>query len=246
MQFKTVSLQLLKPMDKLVIKFSVNLSNSKWGESYYNIYEQPNANYLTFTPDASIVFQYKDANTVYDPSHTVRITDETLFQVNKDFQEFYKNLLRPDLFTYYKSGAVVCHPRRDDKKTISLLSGGFMELNPGVIVDEKTNSSLPGVHLCLNIKENLVSLSMNEFEAILLKLSKIDISLMAIQLIQSSELMRDKVDKHKNVNIESKPRSTSAPNIFQKPVRQTSQDEIVDTRVSQINQPTSLDELILE
>lgn len=244
MQFKTVSQHLLRPMDKLVLKLSVSLVNGRTNQDgYYNIYEQPNANYLTFNLDAAVIFQYKVAGT-YDPNQIVRVTDETLYQVNKALQEFYKKLLRPDLFSYYKSGAITCNPRRDDTKTISLKTGGFMELEPGVIADAATNSVLPGVFLYLNEKNNKIELSIDEFEAIMYKLSKLDINGYGMQLVLASELFSDKMAKNSYGGTYKATQKPSTPNIFQKRISQPSVEEVIDNRVKQSTQPSSIDDLL--
>ena len=104
MNFKSVSQNLIPPTDKMSVKLKVDLTNSKTNQdSFYNIFQSQTGNYLTFNINAAIVIQYKTIASSYDASNSIRITDESMFKVVKSMNEFYKKLLRKDLFTYYKS-----------------------------------------------------------------------------------------------------------------------------------------------
>lgn len=241
MQIKSVSMPLLRQMDKLVMKLTVNLMDTKNMDSFYNLFETARGSYLTLNIDASIVFQYKDAlSTTYDPSHTIRITDEVIYQVNKSFQSFYKKLMRQDLFSYYSNGAITCNPRRSDKETISLKTGGFIELEPGVIADTNTNQALPGVFFYINKKENKCDISIDEFENIMYKLTKIDPSKDGLDLVIGRMLIEQRLEKN-SVRNTNYVKDTPKTNIFQKKDEQLV--ELVEDRRLK-SPPTSLEDLM--
>lgn len=252
MNFKSVSQNLIPPTDKMSVKLKVDLTNSKTNQdSFYNIFQSQTGNYLTFNINAAIVIQYKTIASSYDVSNSIRITDESMFKVVKSMNEFYKKLLRKDLFTYYKSGSITCEARRDDKKTISLKTGGFVELEPGVIVDENTNEALPGVFMYINVKENKIDLSIDEFEALLYRLTKVDIVKDGFNLVLGKLLLEDRLEKNrghinKNVdnNVSKTPLySTTNMNIFAKKEPTTSSEVVMGGKPVS-NTPKSLDDIM--
>lgn len=258
MKIRSVSELLLKPInDKLTIKLKVDLTDSRKDvDSFYSIFESSGASYLTFFPNAYITFQYKTVG-AYDPNQIIKIYESDIFQVIREFKKFYQKLLRPDLFIYYKSGAITCEPRRDDVVTVAIKTGGYIQLEPAVIADNRTNQPLPGVRLSLNIKENLTELSIDEYEMIMYKLSTININSEGMNLINSYMLLESRIERNRygdrNNNqligkvMNDKPRQPKI-NIFQRKEEldklKEEQDEIViDTRVVN-NTPTSLNEVM--
>ena len=212
MKIKSVSQTIFKQTDsKLVIKLSSVVLDGMDEISYYNLYETDRYDYLSVNVNSYITIQYKAESLAYDRNQTVRITDNDLYQFNKKLMDFYKKLTRSDMFTYYKSGTITCNSRRDDVITISLKSGGFLELEPGVIVDKNTNSALPGVYLYINMKDQKAEISIDEFEYLLYKFSRIDINSEGLKLIMMKLLLEDKLTPTKSRVLDNDTQITSDP-----------------------------------
>lgn len=239
MKIKSVSQTLFKQTDsKLTIKITTNVLDGMDETTYYNLYETDRYDYLSININSYINIQYKAESLAYDRNQTVRITDNDLYQLNKKLMEFYKKLTRSDMFTYYKSGIITCNSRRDDIMTISLKSGGFLELEPGVILDKNTNTALPGVYLYINMKDQKAEISIDEFEFLLYKFSRIDINSEGIKLITLKLLLEDKITPQKTRSIERSERPITDP-IKKSPVKSVS---IFDAEQSteQVITPTPL------
>lgn len=253
MRVKSVSQLLLKlTTDKCQIKIRVDIEDYKSrADGFYSIYETDSGSYLSFNPNSCIVFQYKSQG-AYDVNQTVKVTDDDLFSVTKGLKKFYQKLMRPDMFVYYKSGAISCEPRRDDTVVIPIRSGGFLEFEPAVIYDDK-GGAFPGVNMAINIKENRVDMSIDEFETLLYKMSKIDIGSEAMKLINAYMLLEQRIERNKGGNYlppQSTPESgkkinNARINIFQKKdlERNNQVDELVLDNRAIVNVPKSLDDL---
>lgn len=204
MQFRTVSQHLIKPPidGKLVVKLSVPLQDMKGIDSFYAITEVERNKYLTMNVDTSLVFQYKD-NTSYDPNKTIKVGLKDIFKLKRWMNEYYTRVLtRSDLFTYYKSGNITCNARRDDTKTLSLIGGGFISLEPSVIVDEH-NSIYPGVNLMLNMTDYKVNVTIDEFELLMYVINGIDLNRDGMNLIVARLLMEERsnrINRSTNIN----------------------------------------------
>lgn len=204
MKIKSVSQMIFKQTDsKLLIKLTSTVLDGADDINYYNLYETDRYDYLSININAYITVQYKVESMAYDRNQTVRIIDSDLYQLNKKLLDFYKRLTRSDMFTYYKSGIITCNNRRDDTITISLKSGGFLELEPGVIIDKNTNSALPGVYLYVNMKDQKAEISIDEFEFLMYKFSRLDINAEGMKLIMMKLLLEDKITPTKRRVIEN-------------------------------------------
>ena len=232
--------------DKLSLKLSVPLEDTKAQESYYSIYESNRGRYLTLSAGASIVLQYK-TEAPYDPGQVVKITEDNIYQVSKFFRIFYERvLLRKNLFQYYTSGNITCDLRKTDIMTHSLRTGGHIKLEPTVIVN-LNDVCLPGVNLYINMDEQKADLSVDEFETLMNRLSTINISEEAMQLIITRLLLDTKLDRstYTSSTDTTKSKPSNPVNIFQrkeKPSLSETHEEVVDYR-PKVNQPKSLDEL---
>lgn len=188
---KTVSQVLLRPTDKLVIKLSVGLLDGNGKESFYSLYSAEMYDYLTFNTSANVLIQYK-SNEPYDRNQYIHINDMNIFHWNKELNKFYQKLQRKDLFIYYKSGVIELNAYETDKQSIALRGGEFVELEPAVVFD-KNNTALPGVNMRINIKDHVVDLSMDEFEAICYKFRNLDIGAAGMRLVLARLIVDEKM-----------------------------------------------------
>lgn len=232
MAIRTISYVLLPPTDKLKIKLSVSLLDGFNKDSFYSLFETQGYDYLTLNILSNVVFQYKSE--VWDRNQQLHINDSNIFMFNRKLNEFYTRLTRQGLFSYFKNGNITCHPVKEDIVTIALKGGEYLELEPGVIFD--TNKEpLPGVYMSINVSENRVDLSIDEFEAILYKFAKIDIGTLGLQVLQTKLLLEDKLKELKH-SPSGYDRVAPKPNIFQALEEEKIEnvEEIIDRRVPKI------------
>lgn len=188
---KSVSQMLLRPTEKLVIKLSVGLLDGIGKESFYSLYSAELYDYLTFNTSANVLIQYK-TNEPYDRNQYIHINDMNIFHWNKELERFYQKLQRPDLFIYYKSGIIELNAKETDKQSISLRGGEFVELEPAVVFD-KNGTPLPGINMRINIKDHVVDLSIDEFEAIYYKFRNLDIGAAGMRLVLARLIVDEKM-----------------------------------------------------
>ena len=199
-------------------------------DSYYNIYESDaGLSYLTLNPACYVVFQYKEPGGTWDRSQTIHINDETIYQFNKGWQRFYRTLTRPDMFSYGKDGNISCNGTKKDKEVIQLRNGEIMELEPAVIFDKTT--PLPGVNIYINHSENKADLSIDEYEAVMYKFSRIDIGSQGMQLIITRLLLDKQLAETKSETDPGFRNKQPTMNIFQRKENSQVQEMVEDNRV---------------
>ena len=191
---KSVSHIILQPTKNLNIKLMVNITDYKDGiDCYYSLYESIQGDYLTFNLNPRVIIQYKSDDKIWDPSKSICIDSGNILTWTRGINRFYKDIQNPDLFTYFDSGNIQCnHPDRY-KKTIQLRHSGIVELIPTVLVDG--SSIYPGISMSLNMKDNRVDMTFDEFESIVYKFQNFDMHGEALKLIILKELMENKVKK---------------------------------------------------
>ena len=244
MKIKSVSQNLFRQLDsKLSVKLVVPLIGSNNMDGFYSIYESEKGNYLTLSITPYIVFQYK-TKAPFDKNQTVRIGEMDMLDLIGGLKLFKQKLNRADLFTYYKSGDITCDPRRDDIITISFKSGDFMKFEPGVILNID-GSPLPGIYMYLNLDENKTELSLDEFDFLCYKISRIDLNADGLQLVQTRLAMEQYLEQNKKtVSGGSSVNNNPARNIYQKSIYQKQVNENpVDNRRVNYQSPSSLDDL---
>ena len=191
---KSVSHIILQPTKNLNIKLIVNITDYKDGvDCYYSLYESIQGDYLTFNFNPRVILQYKSDDKIWDQSKSVFIDSGNILTWTTGINRFYKDIQNPDLFTYFDSGNIQCnHPSRYHR-IIQLRHSGIVELIPTVIADG--SSIYPGIAMSLNMKENKVEMTFDEFESIVYKFQHFDMQGEALKLIILKELMENKVRK---------------------------------------------------
>ena len=244
MKIKSVSQNLFRQFEsKLSVKLVVPLIGMNNVDGFYSIFESDKGNYLTLSITPYLIFQYK-TKSPYDKSQTVKIGEMDMLQLMTGLKLFHQKLRRADLYTYYTSGNITCEPRRDDTVTISFKSGDFLKFEPGVVTNPD-GTPLPGVFMYLNLDQNKTELSLDEFEFLIYKISRIDLNEDGIRLVQMKLLMDPYLNQAKQTNSEgSSTNNTQTTNIYQKSIYQkTVNENPIDNRRVNYQKPTSLDDL---
>ena len=231
MAIKSASLILLKPTDKLTVKLSVGLLDGFGKDSFYSIYDSGNGDYLTLNMASNIIIQYKPSGDIpYHPNQIIHINDTNIYRFNRILQDFYKIIIKPDMFTYYNNGTIKCNNTDNDKVSHMLRGNEFIEFEPSVVYDNKDHP-FPGVLMRINEKSNQVDLSIDEFESLMYKFSQINITELSLQLINSRLLLEDKIiESKKDKCIGYKPKPTVG-NVFEKQIEKEQVEEVVDNRI---------------
>lgn len=245
---KSISLVLMRT-ESLMVKLSVTLLDGKDTNAVYSIYETDMYDYVTVNLAAYVTIQYKpkmEGNVPWDPSRVVRVNEMSMFTLLRGMKDFYNRYQREDLFTYYKQrDQIDCNALPSDKVTIALINNQFIELTPDVITDPVTNAILPGIIMKLNNTDNKIALSSDEFEALLYRLTQLNIPSEAMSLVSLAMSMtkEGKTVYNADVSQDNNAKKTmSRTNIFQRKEEAMKVDSVIDKRIT-TDTPSSLDDL---
>ena len=198
MEFKSISQPLIKPIDgKLTIKLTVPLQDSKGIDTFYNVVESSMGKFLSMYVDTLLIFQYKSPG-VYDPNQVVKIDNMNMKPVIDWLSNYYDEVLNnPNTFSYErKNGSAYYVPNPKHRRGLELTNGNKMTLEPVVIADEKNETIVyPGVRLYLNIDDNYVDITVQEYEMILYIINRVDLYRDGLNLINTRLLIDERITR---------------------------------------------------
>lgn len=248
---RQVSSTLLSPTDKLKIQLSVGLVDSSNNPSYCSMYTGSNgAGYLNISPMPSIVLRYSERDRPWSKMDNIYVTQRNIFAVKEEFRLFYNNLMdhADDVFQYGQSGYVVAMGNVEQyTRTIPLSPTQIIKLSPTSIYGAK-GRPLPGVAMEINLPENLVEMSMDEFESVYNLLQTIQLHQEGLLLLQAYMITclkggELKIPAEQDRRGSYKPSSKDVRvNIFESAQKKRRQEEMV-SGPGLITQPTTLEEL---
>lgn len=244
---QTISIPLCDPMpyDNPSLKVQLNATISKDGIQCISRYRNEKGDFISVNINPRIVFRYIDKNIPWSPTQQIVVNQRSLFHLKLGFKEFYNNFQRDGLFKYNQDGNI--SELLADKSDVARIpiSGQMMILEPGVVSD-RHGKIFPGVYMTLNSSNNLIELSIVEFESlyeVILGINLVDTGLTLLQTyIGLSKIpVQDKIEEDERKR-EEKPKSNIQGSIFgNRPENILPEKEIVSGGI--IKQPTSLDEL---
>lgn len=248
---RQVSSTLLSPTDKLKIQLSVGLVDSSNNPSYCSMYTSANgAGYLNITPMPSIVLRYSEKNRPWSKMDNIYITQRNIFAVKEDLKSFYSNLMNQadDIFQYGQSGYIVAMGNVEQYKQVTALSPTqILKLSPTTIYGSN-GRPLPGVAMEINLPENLVELSMDEFESVYNLFQTIQLHQEGLLLLQAYMItclkggeLKIPVEQDRKTNYTPSEKDVRV-NIFESAQKKREQTEMV-SGPGNIKQPTTLEEL---
>lgn len=245
---KSVSQMLYKPTETLVIKLSVGLLDGTDKEMFYSLYATERYDYLTFNTSANIIIQYK-TKAPYDRNQMIHINIGNIYQWRKFLKDVYVEVMSvKGLFNREgKNGPLIINEKLSVKKSVTLKGNEYVEFEPTVVVD-KGNVMLPGVAMRINIKDNRVDLTYDEFESMMTIFGGIDISSAAMQLILARLIVDSKMKIETSDRLPELSERVVNPNDRPSLYGTLSEERetVVDNRPKSIfdNKPTSLDDIM--
>ena len=165
---RQISSTLLSPTDRLLIQLSINLVDSSNDPSYSYIYPGTRGDYLTFNISPSICFKYIEKDRPWSKTDNIFVTQRNFFAVKEGLREFYNNVMdrADDIYMYGKSGFVAAMGNVEEHRRIIPLSPSQTIYLSPIAVYGSTGRPIPGVAMEINLEENLIEMSMDEFESI--------------------------------------------------------------------------------
>lgn len=179
---------LLSPTDKLRIQLSVGLVDSSNNPSYCSIHTTGRGNrYLSVSPQAQIVIRYIEKNRPWSKMDNIYISQRNIFAVKDGISSFYTDMINheEDIYRYGASGYITS--MGNVEKYTSVVSLGptqLIRLSPTTIYGTK-GRPIPGVAMEINLEENLVELSIEEFESIYNMFKNINLYQEGLLLLQT-------------------------------------------------------------
>lgn len=165
---RQISSTLLSPTDKLLIQLSVGLVDSSNDPSYSYIYPGTRGDYLTFNISPSICFKYIEKDRPWSKTDNVFVTQRNFFAMKEGLREFYSGVMdhADDIYMYGQSGYIVAMGNVEEHKRIIPLSPSQIIYLTPIAVYGSSGRPIPGVAMEINLEENLIEMSMDEFESI--------------------------------------------------------------------------------
>lgn len=194
---------LLKPTEKLEIKLSVGILNNKGEKTYYSLFDTGRDTYLTSDPSSNIVMTLKDS--AWDSQKSLYINKNNIAQLIEGLNDMYIKLKRKDLYIIHPNGEMELGGITSDDEVFltNLKFNQCLKIEPAIIYDAD-KKPLQGVYMYINRKDNIVDLSIDEFQSIVILFNKVDIGLETQGLInmhileEIRELLGTKNNKSKN------------------------------------------------
>lgn len=198
------------------MKLVVSLDRKK----SWSIYESPNGDYGTLSFIASIVLQYKSST--WSRSNSIYINSKNIFKMKHDLRMYYDTVLQSNETYMYDSRTdevIQVDNTSKSKHIIYLNNGQCLSLQPAIVYD-KDNNSLPGVMICINITNNIVNATIDEYEAMLNVFESTDLIADSMLLFNSYiALSSNNVDidcvEQKSINTNTK-KTVLTGSVFQK------------------------------
>lgn len=196
----------------MILKISININNENYKayrETEYmgNLYVTMNLN-----PMLSLeMVKGKNEDTVFDRSNFFPIGQGNIGSIIKTMKKMLKSIYTQDIFAI-QNNAVIMYEDMSRKfmERISIPRSGYqMILKPTVVYDDN-DTSYEGVNIYLNKTDNVISLSIEEFENLVYTLEKIDLFTYSQMMFNSYLLVNNNFDESKKLlsskyNIPSKP-----------------------------------------
>ena len=188
---RQVSSTLISPTEKLKVQLTVGLVDMQNNPSYCSMYNNGNTQYLNISPNAYIVIKYVEKGKPWSKTDSVYITPRNIFSFKTDLELFYKFLMDNSerLYAYGSNGYIISMgDTKPFERVIPLGNGQMILLEPTTIYDS-TGKPLPGIYMYINVKSNMIELSMEEFESFYYLFQTINIHQESILLLQTYIIM---------------------------------------------------------
>lgn len=248
---RQVSSTLLNPTDKLKIQLSVGLVDSSNNPSYCSIYNGSNgSSYLNITPIPQIVIRYAERNRPWDKLDNIYINQRNIFALKEELKSFYTTIMEnaDDIYKYGQSGYIVSIGNtKKYQKIIPLSPSQIIKLEP-IAIYGSNGRPIPGVSIEINREENLVELSIEEFESVYELFQTIQLHQEGMILLQTYMITCLKGDGLK-IPLERDKQTNYTPsnkdvrvNIFESAEKKKGSTEFV-SGPNMTKQPTALEEL---
>jgi hypothetical protein len=240
---QTVSSQLIEPIPYINPKLKILLTVliRKDNEYSFSRYATEKGDFIKVEPHAHISMRYITKDTEWSRDKQVSINQRNIYSLRLGLRKFYKNFQRENIYRYDHGKITELLVEERDTVFIPLGKDQCIRLRP-TIVRDRLNTIYPGVELTINRDDNIVELTVDEFESVMDLFQTINIYQSGLTLMNTALLtMRFKIPD-KNPDKTSK-KETEKPK-YQKSMFQ---DRIgTNEKVSGppvVQQPKTLDEL---
>ena len=188
--------------------------------------------YLNISPHAYIMIKYVEKGKPWSASDNVYITPRNIYSFKTDLELFYNFLMdnSDKLYAYGKNGYIVSMgDTKPFERVIPLGNNQLLLLEPTTIYDG-TGKPLPGIYMYINVKSNMIELSIEEFESFYNLFLDINIHQESILLLQIYIIMCLKggikvpIDKENNTNYTTSEKDVKI-NIFERASAQLNEEK---------------------
>lgn len=174
-------------------------------KSAHNEFTYGNKLYTKLDPFSFLTLEVTKQDGIYDPSTSILIGQGTICMFEKTFSRLLDNIYNQQIFAN-KGDRVIAYQDMVNKYTEKLFiprSNSGIIVKPAVVYDEN-EVSYEGVAIYINKLDNMASLSINEFEALVYTLKRTDI-------IAYSQMIMNYYTMYYGFNSENKPYMKKAP-----------------------------------
>lgn len=208
-----VTRTIIQPTRNSRLRLHVKLLQEKEGrvENFHSLYrKETGEGYLTVDIQSFMTFELVDRDG-WDMSKSIMITQRNIYQIIRGFDKLLKAFYEGEMFGVRENGDIFSYTDKVKENTLELFHLGAnhrMIVRPAVIYDIN-EVTYEGVAIHLNRTENVIEMSITEFESLFYALKQANLFVYSQLMLNffTSTLQEEKIEL-KEVKKEKKPTTT--------------------------------------
>ena len=161
-------------LKNLTIRIHVKLVDTNF--NFHNEFSYGNKTYLKLDPSVYLTLEMSKGEEGFVQDKTILLTQMNINQVIMSMKKVLKNIYNEKIFAM-RGNEIIVYEDMSKKYTEKLMipnSNQALMIKPSVIYDEN-ETSYEGVHMFINKLENIIELSIDEFESVIYTLSQVNL-----------------------------------------------------------------------
>ncbi len=184
----------------ITLKITVPLEREdyrKEKKTYHSVYtSKDDVNYITVDIEPFLILEMKDG-TPWDKKKSILVTDDNIQALIDGFEKIINNMIYGKVFGQLENGDSIVFKDKVEENTVhisNLLGSQYVELRPGIYVDEQDDLTYECCLMYFNKRSNVIPLTVDTLAALYRKLKQIDIFMYSQALLNYYVATKDKIE----------------------------------------------------